>query len=152
MSISIIVLHKHGLNHHQTGPLKAAGYDTAEAVAELVDAHRGYPLTDSALSRVSGMGPRRLALVCDAVDAWRAARSERTLNDAVFAEFDRRTGRTFQGNPDESGPVQDEDALYDAIGAELDRRMPRALQHLQTRYEAIQAAISVARDAASAEA
>ena len=67
------VLHEHGLSHHQTGPLRAAGHDTAEAVAYLVDAHRAAPATESALSRVTGMGPRRVALVCDAVDSWRAA-------------------------------------------------------------------------------
>jgi hypothetical protein len=65
-------LHQHGLTHHQTGPLKAAGHNTVEAVARLVDAHRGAPAVPSALSRVTGMGPRRLALVCDAVDSWRA--------------------------------------------------------------------------------
>jgi hypothetical protein len=66
-------LHEHGLSHHQTSPLRIAGHDTAEAVAYLVDAHRVAPATSSALSRVSGLGPRRVEMVCDAVDSWRAA-------------------------------------------------------------------------------
>lgn len=65
------VLHQHGLTHHQTGPLKAAGHDTAEAVAELVDAHRA-TTAPSALMRLPAMGPLRLQLVCAAVDSWRA--------------------------------------------------------------------------------
>jgi hypothetical protein len=66
-------LHAHGLTHHQTGPLRTAGYGTAEAVADLVDAHRATP--GGSLSTLAGlprMGPRRLALVCAAVDSWRA--------------------------------------------------------------------------------
>jgi len=65
----IKVLHEHGLTHHQTGPLRSAGYDTAEALTELVDAHRADET--SALVQLPGMGPRRLALVCAAVDRWR---------------------------------------------------------------------------------
>jgi hypothetical protein len=64
------VLHEHGLSHHQTGPLRAAGHDTAEKVADLVDAHRATAAT-SALSQLPGFGGRRVALVCDAVDSWR---------------------------------------------------------------------------------
>ncbi|MBB4689804.1 hypothetical protein [Amycolatopsis jiangsuensis] len=78
MSTPIAVLHEHGLTFHQTGPLKKAGYDTAEAVAELVDAHRDYAGGESALSRVPSMGPRRVALVCEAVDAWRENQAPRT--------------------------------------------------------------------------
>lgn len=66
----IQVLHEHGLTHHQTGPLRSAGHDTAEEIAELVDAHRADGET-SALVQLPGMGPRRLALVCAAVDSWR---------------------------------------------------------------------------------
>ncbi|MFD5245050.1 hypothetical protein ACFWIW_10925 [Amycolatopsis sp. NPDC058340] len=65
------VLHEHGLTHHQTGPLRSAGYDTAEAIAELVEAHRADGEA-SVLAQLPGMGPRRLALVCAAVDSWRA--------------------------------------------------------------------------------
>jgi hypothetical protein len=68
----IAVLHQHGLTFHQTGPLRAAGHATVEAVAELVDAHRA-TVAASVLSQVSGMGGRRLALVCAAVDSWRGA-------------------------------------------------------------------------------
>lgn len=69
----LVVLHEHGLTHHQTLPLRKAGHGTAEAVAQLVDAHRATPaLSLSTLAGLSGMGPRRLALVCDAVDSWRA--------------------------------------------------------------------------------
>ncbi|GAB3376374.1 hypothetical protein [Amycolatopsis echigonensis] len=71
MTTPITVLHEHGLTFHQTGPLRAAGRETAEAVAKLVDEHRAAP-DGSTLSQLSGMGPRRLALVADAVDAWRA--------------------------------------------------------------------------------
>ncbi|MFB9687676.1 hypothetical protein [Amycolatopsis plumensis] len=66
-------LHAHGLSHHQTTPLRIAGHTTAEAVAYLVDAHRAAPAIQSALSRVSGLGPRRVQMVCDAVDSWRKA-------------------------------------------------------------------------------
>lgn len=65
------VLHQHGLTHHQTGPLRTASYDTVEAVAELVDAHRATAAA-SALSKIPSFGGRRVALVCDAVDSWRA--------------------------------------------------------------------------------
>ncbi|RSD21975.1 hypothetical protein [Amycolatopsis eburnea] len=65
-------LHAHGLTHHQTGPLRDAGHDTVERVAYLVDAHRAAPAVQSALSRVTGLGPRRVEMVCDAVDSWRA--------------------------------------------------------------------------------
>lgn len=65
------VLHQHGLSHHQTGPLRAAGHDTAEAVADLVDAHRA-TTAKSALTQIPGFGGRRVALVVDAVDSWRA--------------------------------------------------------------------------------
>ncbi|ANN16210.1 hypothetical protein SD37_11540 [Amycolatopsis orientalis] len=67
----LVVLHEHGLTHHQTGPLRSAGHDTAEAVADLVDAHRA-TVARSTLAQLPGMGPRRLALVCTAVDSWRA--------------------------------------------------------------------------------
>lgn len=66
------VLHEHGLSHHQTAPLRIAGHTTAEAVAYLVDAHRAAPAVQSALSRVSGLGARRVEMVCAAVDSWRA--------------------------------------------------------------------------------
>ncbi|MEV4052999.1 hypothetical protein AB0J55_17585 [Amycolatopsis sp. NPDC049688] len=64
------VLHQHGLTHHQTGPLRTAGHHTAEAVADLVDAHRATAAA-SALSQIPGFGGRRIALVVDAVDSWR---------------------------------------------------------------------------------
>lgn len=67
----LTVLHEHGLSHHQTGPLRSAGHDTVEAVAQLVDEHRAAGDT-SVLAQLPGMGPRRLALVCAAVDSWRA--------------------------------------------------------------------------------
>ncbi|MFD6069300.1 hypothetical protein [Amycolatopsis lurida] len=67
----IKVLHKHGLSHHQTGPLRSSGYDTVEAVVQLVDAHRA-TVALSTLARLPGLGPRRVALVCTAVDSWRA--------------------------------------------------------------------------------
>ncbi|SFO60375.1 hypothetical protein [Amycolatopsis rubida] len=73
MTTPIAALHEHGLTFHQTGPLRNAGHDTAEAVAQLVDEHRGYGPDGSTLSQVPSMGPRRVALVCAAVDAWRGA-------------------------------------------------------------------------------
>ncbi|WP_409186690.1 hypothetical protein F9C11_21615 [Amycolatopsis sp. VS8301801F10] len=74
MTTPITVLHQHGLTFHQTAPLRAAGHDTAEAVAQLVDEHRA-TVSSSTLSQLSGMGPRRIALVTDAVDAWRGGSS-----------------------------------------------------------------------------
>lgn len=68
----IQALHGYGLTYHQTRPLAAAGHDTVERVAYLVDAHRAAPAIESALSRVSGLGPRRVEMVCAAVDSWRA--------------------------------------------------------------------------------
>ncbi|MFI6304321.1 hypothetical protein ACIBCH_20820 [Amycolatopsis thailandensis] len=65
------VLHQHGLTHHQTGPLRAAGHTTVEAVAEFVDAHRALP-EGTVVELPPGLGERRLALVCTAVDSWRA--------------------------------------------------------------------------------
>lgn len=63
-------LHQHGLSHHQTGPLRSAGYDTVEAVAEFVDTHR--VLSEGAVVELPpGLGERRLALVCAAIDSWR---------------------------------------------------------------------------------
>lgn len=66
----LVVLRDHGLTRHQTAPLLQAGHDIAEAVAELVDAHRDHP-DGSVLSTIPGMGARRVTLVCDAIDRWR---------------------------------------------------------------------------------
>ncbi|GAB3372498.1 hypothetical protein [Amycolatopsis echigonensis] len=74
-STPIAELHQHGLTFHQTGPLRTAGYGTAQAVASLVDGHRAEP-EGSTLSGLPGMGTRRVALVCAAVDAWRAFRRD----------------------------------------------------------------------------
>ncbi|MFK0244536.1 hypothetical protein ACIQUM_07545 [Amycolatopsis azurea] len=59
-----------GLTHHQLGPLRRHGVSTVEQLAELVDEHRGDP-DGSELSAVETFGPRRLDLVCQAIDAWR---------------------------------------------------------------------------------
>ncbi|MBK1785119.1 hypothetical protein [Prauserella cavernicola] len=66
-------LHEYGLTFHQTAPLRRAGITTTEQLAELVDEHRATP-TGSQLSDVSGMGAQRIAAVCAAAEAWRAAR------------------------------------------------------------------------------
>lgn len=68
----IIELHQYGVTRYATGPLKDAGYLTAEKVAELVAAHRKDP-SGSQLAAVPGMGSARVAAVCEAVDRWNTA-------------------------------------------------------------------------------
>lgn len=65
----IAALHEHGVTWHQTNPLKKAGHTTAEAVAGLVVEYRLDP-DGSRLAGITGMGQRRIDLVCAAVDSW----------------------------------------------------------------------------------
>ncbi len=66
-------LHQHGLNHHQTAPLRRYGITTVEQLARLVDAHR-VPPGSSELAGIPGMGARRIDAACEAVDHWRDER------------------------------------------------------------------------------
>ncbi|MBB1153974.1 hypothetical protein [Amycolatopsis dendrobii] len=110
--------------------------DDAQSAARLMKTHY-VPRSERDEAR------EKLADIRAVVDEWLTNCEATSAGgmEAVQRIIDRTRGLVT----DREEPAQGYDALYDAIGAELDRRLNRALQQLDTRHEAIYAAITVLR-------
>lgn len=71
----ITELKHHGASWHQTKPLQDNGIDTVEQFAALAAEHTSDP-DHSALAAMAGVGPRRIAILTDALRAWSATRRD----------------------------------------------------------------------------